>query len=521
VRQEDPFDPYSFATQESQLHAGSSATQQSLFNPDSLTTGEYQFDPNPFSTGEYQFGPDPFVTGEHQLRVGSEQSPATHTHNTPSTCPGLTLSFDDLNHIATQVFGMFAERLQSRMPLSNLGSNAQSVGQRYRAPPPFTTGFQTSLPSNSRTRSNLSNMQPVDEQYQAASPLSSASQSLIPLDKPNQSLLPPSMPTPLQSRKSTTRVPIGRQPLAPKPTEIGDVGSVPVLVQPSTPVAGHDESSLPGPPVHRQRLLSIIDHMHTVVVGGVDVQKPLGYSERNNHGRHDRRLCFWTQPNNGITRALRQSDLLNEHGCVDRDKLSKYTDSLRDILCQICHKYVAATFPELLEHVKSDDQPTHKLSIHRKDVPCSYGLLGFTCGHNDRKEKRCSKGVLGARLYHTLFGEVLKCECRLPFASVQHLALHRPTCHVSPATTKGPSLKSWFMHAYGSNYDQLDMSLYRLKASWVMQISFPESNNKGKQEIATFGKIARDADIPMARKLKSAGLLTIALVQDSNFRDID
>ena len=130
-------------------------------------------------------------------------------------------------------------------------------------------------------------------------------------------------------------------------------------------------------------------------------------------------------------------------------------------------------------------------------------------------------GLLGARLYHALLGEVLKCNCGLPFASLRHLGLHSIACCVGSTTTQGPSLKSWFMHVWGSNYDQIDISVYQFKASWLMQTSFPGPKRSGNQEVPTFGRIARDADISMIRKLRNASPPTIALVRRSRYEDLD
>jgi hypothetical protein len=140
-----------------------------------------------------------------------------------------------------------------------------------------------------------------------------------------------------------------------------------------------------------------------------------------------------------------------------------------------------------------------------------YRHLGFICGRNERSmvaRINPFDGPLGRRLYHALLGEVLKCHCGLPFASVQHLAVHYRTCTVDLATaaTTGASLKACYMHSFGINYKFHDMSAFLDKATWMVQ---------DVSSTPSFSKLAIDEDIAYCRKLKIAP--SIVLVRDSGY----
>lgn len=166
------------------------------------------------------------------------------------------------------------------------------------------------------------------------------------------------------------------------------------------------------------------------------------------HGRHDERLCFWFQ-------ATRQSDAnecfgenFDEHGCVVQAEFLRVVDSMSDILCQIGHQFTAPTFDELVVHIIRDHDMVVTKSVRQDSHgACHCRHLVFICGHNERSTvARVNRldGPLGQHLYHALLGKVLKCRCGLPFASIQHLAVHYRTCTVDFATaaTTVPLLKA-------------------------------------------------------------------------------
>lgn len=98
----------------------------------------------------------------------------------------------------------------------------------------------------------------------------------------------------------------------------------------------------------------LVDHMHFFVLDRVVSLIPLDSTERVFHGRHDKRLCFWLQSAHQVDMSERFGDIFDEHGCVIQSKFLNATNSMSDILCQICHQHTAPTFnglvPQLQHH---------------------------------------------------------------------------------------------------------------------------------------------------------------------------
>ena len=257
-----------------------------------------------------------------------------------------------------------------------------------------------------------------------------------------------------------------------------------------------------------------IDHMRLSAVDRVTSLIPLDSTERTFHGRHDKRLCFWLQPTCQSVASERFGEIFDQYGRVIQAKFLSVGSTMSDIVCQICHQFTAPTFDDFVAHVLRDHS-----RVITKQVPqdyfdsCHYHHLGFACGHNERPivafMNRFS-GPLGRRLYHALLGEVLKCHCGLPFASIQHLAAHYGTCIVDPANanTTGPSLMAWYMHSFGINSKFHDLSVFLDKATWMLQeVSDPPR--------VSFSRLGMDENIAFCRTLKTPP--TIVVVRDSGF----
>jgi hypothetical protein len=91
------------------------------------------------------------------------------------------------------------------------------------------------------------------------------------------------------------------------------------------------------------------------------------------------------------------------------------------ILCQICHAYTAPTCDELIAHIMRDHDRVVAgfMTSNCAYNFCYYGHLGFDFSHDaNLQEVHRFLGLLDRCLYHALLGDVLKCHCGLPFASI-------------------------------------------------------------------------------------------------------
>lgn len=242
------------------------------------------------------------------------------------------------------------------------------------------------------------------------------------------------------------------------------------------------------------------------------------------HYRHfllDTRPLVQTRECPGSKRRDSNHFATNIRGCIDQSKFLSVTESMTDVLCQICHQHTAATFDGLISHILRDHDRVETKLVAKDHVygVCHYGHLGFACDHNEPLPTgNRFDGPLGRRLYHTILGEVLKCHYGLPFASVQHLALRYKTCSVnSTATTAGPSLKAWYMHAFGINHGYHDFAVNAERAGWMVQDVFSDPTAIPIPK-PRFSKLGIDADTAYCRKLRAAP--GIVLVRDSRFATV-
>lgn len=187
----------------------------------------------------------------------------------------------------------------------------------------------------------------------------------------------------------------------------------------------------------------------TVSALGVVSLSPYKSNEDGITGRHERQFCFWSQ--------IRP--------CFDLTTLSESRSS--GYWCVLCHLHYEEKFDDIIQHSVDAHGDLADFNLH---LQCIYP--SDPCDHSERFQENPDaqrfKGLFGSRLFHYLLGSVeKKCYCELLFSTIQHLGVHRLTCDADPATLEGPSLYSYFMHAYGRNYARINMELYIGKAAWL------------------------------------------------------